>query len=61
MLHLVTFAREGMQTGLLSELYTKDDALDDLLKESEMTVERRKECRKMIGALQKADEIVASV
>lgn len=60
MLNLVYYAREEMQRGLLSELY-RDDILQELLKESSDTISRRKECKKMIEALQKADEIVASV
>ncbi|KAI9489837.1 putative vacuolar dynamin-like GTPase VpsA [Zychaea mexicana] len=60
MLNLVTHAKEELQRELLSELY-KAEVLDDLLQESEYTQERRKECKKMIEALQKADEIVASV
>jgi hypothetical protein len=60
MLLLVVFAREELQKGLLAELY-KLELLDELLKESESIVARRQECRKMIEALQKADEIVNSV
>ncbi|KAI8142686.1 Dynamin central region-domain-containing protein [Fennellomyces sp. T-0311] len=60
MLNLVTHSKEELQRELLSELY-KADVLDDLLQESEYTQQRRKECKKMIEALQKADEIVGSV
>ncbi|KAI9491487.1 Dynamin central region-domain-containing protein [Zychaea mexicana] len=60
MLNLVNRAKEGLQRELLAELY-KADVLDDLLQESEFTQQRRKECKKMIEALQKADEIVGSV
>ncbi|ORZ15133.1 Dynamin central region-domain-containing protein [Absidia repens] len=60
MLNLVSHAKEELQRELLTELY-KADVLDDLLEESEFTQQRRKECKKMIEALQKADEIVASV
>lgn len=49
-----------MQRGLLGELY-KEDLLTELLQESAETVNRRRECRKMIEALQKADEIVSTV
>ena len=52
MLNLVNYAREEMQRALLAELY-KEDLLEDLLKESADTVTRRKECKKMIEALQK--------
>ncbi|KAJ2612590.1 vacuolar protein sorting-associated protein 1 [Coemansia sp. RSA 1365] len=60
MLKLVIHAREGLQRELLKELYNPE-ALNDLLKESEATVARRTECRKMIEALKKADGIVSSV
>ncbi|CAI2183657.1 10305_t:CDS:10 [Funneliformis geosporum] len=60
MLNLVYHAKEELQRELLQELY-KADVLDELLKESDYTQQRRKECKKMIEALQKADEIVSSV
>ncbi|KAJ2745820.1 vacuolar protein sorting-associated protein 1 [Coemansia sp. BCRC 34301] len=60
MLKLVAFAKEGLQRELLKELYNPE-ALSDLLKESEGTVARRNECKKMIDALKKADTIVSSV
>ncbi|KAF9583398.1 vacuolar protein sorting-associated protein 1, partial [Lunasporangiospora selenospora] len=59
MLNLVNKAKEELQRELLQELY-KADVLNELLKESEFTQNRRKECKKMIEALQKADEIVSS-
>ncbi|KAF9999731.1 vacuolar protein sorting-associated protein 1 [Entomortierella chlamydospora] len=60
MLNLVNTAKDELQRELLQELY-KTEVLDELLKESEFTQNRRKECKKMIEALQKADEIVGSV
>ncbi|KAF9403358.1 vacuolar protein sorting-associated protein 1, partial [Podila epigama] len=60
MLNLVNNAKEELQRELLQELY-KIDVLNELLKESEFTQNRRKECKKMIEALQRADEIVSSV
>lgn len=59
MLNLVFYAREEMQRGLLAEFY-KDEVLADLLQESAETVARRHDCKKMIEALMKADEIVSS-
>lgn len=59
MLNLVNMAKEELQRELLQELY-KPDVLDELLKESEATQNRRKECKKMIEALHKANEIVGS-
>lgn len=60
MLNLVVYCREKLQEALLEELY-KPDAMDELLKESDVTASRRKECQRMIIALQKADEIVSTV
>jgi len=59
-LTLVNHSKENLQRELLQELY-KAEVLDELLKESEFVVSRRKECVQMIGALNKADEIVSSV
>ncbi|KAH9820539.1 Dynamin central region-domain-containing protein [Melampsora americana] len=60
MLKLVSHSKDDLQRELLSELY-RPDVLDDLMKESEMVVNRRKECIKMISALEKANEITATV
>jgi dynamin 1-like protein len=60
MLNLVQFSRDELQKTLLADLY-KSDQLKDMLQESEQTVERRKECRKMIEALQKAEEVISTV
>ena len=60
MLNLVVHTKEELQRELLAELYKKE-AFDESLKESEATVLRRKECKKMIEALQKADEITSSI
>ncbi|KAI0329870.1 hypothetical protein GY45DRAFT_1324480 [Cubamyces sp. BRFM 1775] len=59
-LTLVNHSKENLQRELLQELY-KPDVLDELLKESEYVVSRRKEVVSMIQALNKAEEIVASV
>lgn len=60
MLNLVKQSREEIQTELLGKLY-KQDRVPELLKESDFTVQRRKECTRMVDSLQKAAEIVASV
>ncbi|KAG5440821.1 hypothetical protein PCK2_000120, partial [Pneumocystis canis] len=60
MYNLVMYSKEGMQKELLENLY-KTDVLDDILKESEYTVQRRKECIRMVESLTQASEIVASV
>ncbi|KAJ3809608.1 Dynamin central region-domain-containing protein [Lentinula lateritia] len=59
-LTLVNHAKETLQKELLQELY-KQEVLEDLLKESEYVVNRRKEVISMVQALNKAEEIVAGV
>ncbi|KAF8919218.1 Dynamin central region-domain-containing protein [Mucidula mucida] len=59
-LTLVSHAKENLQKELLQELY-KPEVLNDLLKESEYVVSRRKECISMVQALNKAEEIVSGV
>ena len=54
------YTKEEMQRELLESLY-RTDQLDDLLKESEYTVRRRKECLQMVESLSKASEIVNQV
>ena len=49
-----------MQRELLEQMYRAQE-LDDLLKESEYTVRRRKECQEMVISLTKASEIVSQV
>lgn len=49
-----------MQRELLENMYKTED-LDDLLKESEYTIKRRKECHQMVESLKKASEIVNQV
>ncbi|KAH6696835.1 Dynamin central region-domain-containing protein [Plectosphaerella plurivora] len=60
MLTLVQFTKDEMQKELLENMY-RSDALDDLLKESDYTVRRRKECQQMVESLSKASEIVSQV
>ncbi|KAK1927416.1 Dynamin central region-domain-containing protein [Papiliotrema laurentii] len=59
-LTLVNYAKENLQKELLENLY-KPDVLEELLKESPDVVARRRECVKMVGALNAAEAIVASV
>ena len=59
-LTLVNHSKENLQRELLQELY-KPDVLDELLKESDYVVSRRKEVVSMVQALNKAEEIVAGV
>ncbi|KAK4250645.1 hypothetical protein VTI28DRAFT_3680 [Corynascus sepedonium] len=60
MLNLVSFTKEEMQKELLENMYRQSE-LDDLLKESEYTVRRRKECQQMVESLSRASEIVSQV
>ncbi|KAF2673311.1 vacuolar protein sorting-associated protein 1 [Microthyrium microscopicum] len=60
MLNLVAFSKDEMQKELLENMY-KQTELDDLLKESEYTVRRRKECQQMVESLSRASEIVNQV
>jgi len=60
MLNLVAHAKEDLQRELLENLY-RSNALEDLLKESEFTINRRKECQRMVESLTQASEIVATV
>jgi vacuolar protein sorting-associated protein 1 len=49
-----------MQGELLENMY-KATELEDLLKESEYTIRRRKECQQMVESLSRASEIVNQV
>ncbi|KAG7134276.1 Vacuolar protein sorting-associated protein 1 like [Verticillium longisporum] len=60
MLNLVQFTKDEMQKELLENMY-RSDTLDDLLKESDFTVRRRKECQQMVESLARASEIVSQV
>jgi hypothetical protein len=56
-LTLVNYSKENLQRELLQELY-KPEVLDELLKESDFVVSRRKEVVSMVQALNKAEEYV---
>ncbi|MCJ1330802.1 vacuolar protein sorting-associated protein 1 [Thelotrema lepadinum] len=60
MLTLVQFTKEEMQRELLENLYRSSE-IEDLLKESDFTIRRRKECHQMVESLSKASEIVSQV
>ncbi|ELR08878.1 vacuolar protein sorting-associated protein 1 [Pseudogymnoascus destructans] len=60
MLNLVQFTKDEMQRELLENMY-RTDTLDELLKESDYTVRRRKECQQMVESLARANEIVSQV
>jgi vacuolar protein sorting-associated protein 1 len=54
------YTKDEMQRELLENMY-RTDTLDDLLKESDYTVRRRKECQQMVESLSRASEIVSQV
>ena len=54
------FTKDRMHSELLENMYRTQE-LDDLLKESDYTVRRRKECQQMVESLSKATEIVSQV
>ncbi|KAF2725164.1 vacuolar sorting protein 1 [Polychaeton citri CBS 116435] len=60
MLNLVQLTKEEMQRELLGQMYRTQE-LDDLLKESDYTIRRRKECQQMVESLSRASEIVSQV
>lgn len=59
-LTLVGHSKDNLQRELLQELY-KPEVLDDLLKESEFVISRRKEVASMVQALNKAEEWVFTI
>lgn len=60
MLKLIVKSKEDIQKVLLEKLYDSDD-LGDLVKENDLTVQKRKECLRMVDVLKNASEIVSSV
>lgn len=60
MLKLINKSKDDIQKILLEKLYGGND-VSDLIKENELTVQRRKECLKMVEVLTHASEIVSSV
>ena len=57
---IIRFTKDEMQRELLENMY-RNNELDDLLKESDYTVRRRKECQQMVESLGRASEIVSQV
>ena len=52
--------KDEMQRELLENMYRSNE-FDELLKESDYTIRRRKECVQMVESLSKASEIVSQV
>ena len=59
-LTICRFTKDEMQRELLENMY-RTDTLDELLKESDYTIRRRKECQQMVESLSRASEIVSQV
>ncbi|KAL8919533.1 MAG: hypothetical protein Q9208_006725 [Pyrenodesmia sp. 3 TL-2023] len=57
---LIQHTKDEMQKELLEQMYRTGE-LDELLKESDHTIRRRKECQQMVESLSKASEIVSQV
>ncbi|CAG61840.1 VPS1 [Nakaseomyces glabratus] len=60
MLKLIVKSKNDMQKVLLQKLYGNQD-IDELTKENDITIQRRKECQRMIEILKNASQIVTSV
>ncbi|CAK9439781.1 uncharacterized protein LODBEIA_P38810 [Lodderomyces beijingensis] len=60
MLKLINKSKDEIQKELLEKMYSNPE-LPDLVKENELTVQKRKECIRMVEVLRNASEIVASV
>lgn len=60
MLKLINKSKDEIQKTLLEKMYSSPD-LEDLVKENEVTVQKRKECIRMVEVLKNASEIVSSV
>ena len=54
------FTKDEMQRELLENMYRTNE-FDELLKESDYTTRRRKECQQMVESLGRASEIVSQV
>ncbi|QLQ78190.1 hypothetical protein HG537_0A04370 [Torulaspora globosa] len=60
MLKLIAKSKKDIQKVLLEKLYGNQD-INELTKENEITIQRRKECKKMVEILKHASDIVSSV
>lgn len=61
MLKLIVKSKKDIQKVLLEKLYGSDVDLEELTRENDATITRRKECKRMVDILRHANEIVASV
>jgi len=58
--HFLRHTKDEMQRELLENMYRSNE-FEDLLKESDFTIRRRKECQQMVESLTRASEIVSQV
>merc|ERR1712072_960989 len=57
---MIDMVPKAIMLNLLEQMYRQTE-LDDLLKESDYTIRRRKECQQMVESLGRASEIVSQV
>lgn len=60
MLKLIVKSKTDIQKVLLEKLYGSQD-IEELTRENDITIQRRKECKKMVEILRHASDIVSSV
>ena len=60
MLKLIVKSKRDIQKVLLEKLYGNQD-ISELTKENDITIQRRKECKRMVEILRHASDIVSSV
>ena len=61
MLKLIVKSKNDIQKVLLEKLYGSEIDLEELTRENDATIQRRKECKRMVEILRHASEIVSSV
>lgn len=61
MLKLIVKSKNDIQKVLLEKLYGSEIDLEELTRENDATIQRRKECKRMVEILRHANEIVSSV
>lgn len=61
MLKLIVKSKNDIQKVLLEKLYGSEIDLEELTRENDATIQRRKECKRMVEILKHANEIVSSV
>lgn len=57
---MVNYVKENLQSELVQQLYNNEN-MDDLLAESELMAQRRKESAEMLDALNKANHVISEI